>query len=93
MIDVFFSNNFHFILVSGWRCLGTKCYQFFNQYVIRGDAAARCLAKGATLARIRNRQENDFIWRMLAGDIWIGLNDIAEASMSVVSFIGIKAVS
>ena len=83
-------NEFDLFAVSGWSCLNSKCYRYFDQSLIWSDAKASCKAVGATLLRITSQAENEFVWRMIKYDIWIGLNDIAEAGMFPVAFIALK---
>ena len=45
------------------------------------DAKAACELNGASLVTINSLKENDYINSITRMDIWIGLNDIAEAGI------------
>lgn len=83
-------NEFDLVAVSGWSCLSSKCYRYFDQSLTWNEAKAICKSREATLLRITSLAENEFVRRMIKYDIWIGLNDIAEAGMFLVSFIASK---
>ncbi|RUS82192.1 hypothetical protein EGW08_010074 [Elysia chlorotica] len=58
-----------------WRLYGDNCYFFIKKNLPITTARQRCASKGAKLASIQSKEENNFIASKAKARTWVGLSD------------------